>query len=206
MPLAVRARIIDIRADTPKATDRFLVDTNAWYWLFYPRVSQAPSSPSPHQLADYPAYIKKAIANKAALHHYALAFAELAHNIEKAEREIYENQAARKIRPKEFRHDYVNQRRRVIELITDTWADVMSVGILLDMNLSAPFVQSALTLYPSVGLDGYDLFMAEMALQNGITQIITDDGDYATVPGLIIFTANQNVIHAARSAEQLINR
>jgi hypothetical protein len=36
MPLTVRAQVVDIRADTPKGSDRFLVDTNAWYWLFYP--------------------------------------------------------------------------------------------------------------------------------------------------------------------------
>ena len=107
MPLVVRAQIVDIQADTPKDTDRFLVDTNAWYWLFYPRASQTPSAPQSYQLADYPSYLKKALGNRAALHCYALTFSELAHNIEKAEREIYESQAGRKIRPKEFRHDYI---------------------------------------------------------------------------------------------------
>jgi hypothetical protein len=206
MPLVVRGQVIDIRADNPKDTDRFLVDTNAWYWLFYPRVSQAPSSPLSHQLADYPSYIKKALGNKATLHCYALTFAELAHNIEKAEREIYENQAAKKIRPKEFRHDYVNQRRKIIGLITDTWADVMSVSNLLDMELSTTFMQSALSLYPAVGLDGYDLFMAEAAFKTGVVQIITDDADFATVSGLTVFTSNQKVIQAASSANKLISR
>ena len=206
MPLVVRAQIVDIRADTPKDTDRFLVDTNAWYWLFYPRASQTPSVPQSYQLADYPAYIKKALGHSAALHCYALTFSELAHNIEKAEREIYESQTGKKIRPKEFRYDCINQRRKITALITDTWADVMSASTQLDMELDTAFMQSALTLFPSVALDGYDLFIAETALKTGVTQIITDDGDYATVPGLTVFTSNRNTIQAASLANRLITR
>lgn len=63
-----------------------------------------------------------------------------------------------------------------------------------------------LLIYTSVNVDGYDLFMAEMALKNGITQIITDDGDYATVSGLTVFTANQKVIQAASLVNKLISR
>jgi hypothetical protein len=32
----VRAEVIDIRTDAPRATDRFLVDTNVWAWGHYP--------------------------------------------------------------------------------------------------------------------------------------------------------------------------
>lgn len=206
MPLAVRAQVVDIRADAPKDSDHFLVDTNAWYWLFYPRATQAPSAPLSYQLADYPAYLKKALGNGAALHCYALTFSELAHNIEKAEREIYQSQANKKILPKEFRHDYGSQRRKIIALIADAWADVVNVGTVLDMALNANFMQSALTLFPSVGLDGYDLFMAEAALTAGVTQIVTDDGDYTTVPGLTIYTANRKVIQAAQAGGKLLAR
>lgn len=206
MPLTVRAQIVDIGADTPKETDSFLVDTNAWYWLFYPRASQAPSVPQSYQLADYPAYIKKAMANCAVLHCYAITFAELAHNIEKAEREIYASQLGKEIRAKEFRYEYPNLRRKITALITDAWTDVMSVSTLLNMELDMAFMQSALSLFPSVSLDGYDLFMAETALKAGVTQIITDDGDYATVPGLTIFTANFRVIQEANKVGKLIKR
>lgn len=202
MPLVVRAQIVDIQADTPKDTDRFLVDTNAWYWLYYPRASQNLSAFQ----APYPDYISRALKAKATLYCSALSFAELAHNIEKTEREIYANQANRTISTKDFRYDYANQRRKVVTLITETWGDVMSVSTLLDTNLDSAFMHSSLTLFPSAGLDGYDLFMAETALKTGTTQIITDDGDYATVPGLIVFTSNRNTIQAARLAKKLIIR
>lgn len=206
MPLTVRAQVVDIRADTPKDSDRFLVDTNAWYWLFYPRASQAPSVPQLYQLTDYPTYLKKAIQAKSALSCCALNFAELAHNIEKAEREIYADKANKDIGAKPFRHDYPNQRLKVVKQIGDTWSDVRSISTLLDLTLDAAFMQSAMTLFPSVGLDGYDLFMAETALRNGISQIISDDGDFATVPGITLFTANQRVIKDAKVAKKLLVR
>ena len=206
MPLTVRAQVVDIRADTPKDSDRFLVDTNAWYWLFYARASQTPSAPQPHQLIDYPTYLKKAIQAQSVLYCCALNFAELAHNIEKAEREIYADKASKNIGAKPFRHDYPNQRIKVVKLIGDTWSDVRSMSTLLDLTLDSSFMQSATTLFPSVGLDGYDLFMAETALRSGISQIITDDSDFATVPGITLFTANSRVIQDAKAAQRLLVR
>jgi len=206
MPPAVRAQVVDIRTDIPKDTDRFLVDTNAWYWLFYPRASQAPTAPHPYQLADYPGYIQQAIKAESALHCCALNFAELAHNIEKAERDIYSDRAGKEIGAKDFRHNYSNQRRKVVALINDTWADVLSVSTLFGLTLDAIFMSSATSLFPSVCLDGYDLFMAEAALRQNVTQIITDDGDYATVPGITVFTANQRVIEEARAVGRLLVR
>jgi hypothetical protein len=41
---------------------------------------------------------------------------------------------------------------------------------------------------------------------HGVLQIITDNGDFATVPGVQVFTANRNVIQAARTQGQLVSR
>jgi hypothetical protein len=57
-----------------------------------------------------------------------------------------------------------------------------------------------------VGLDGHDLFMVEAMRRSGIKQIVTDDGDYATVPGLAVFTANLRLIQAAQAARRLLTR
>lgn len=206
MTLNVRAQVVDLRADAPRNSDVFLVDTNAWYWLYYPRASLIPGAPQAYQLADYPTYLKTAIGAGSHLHCYSLTFAELAHNIEKAEREVYGNQAGISVTTKAFRHDCVNQRRKVVSMITDVWADILSVSTMLDFDMNAAFMQSVLSLFPSVGLDGYDVFMAEAALKANVTQVITDDGDYATVPGLTVFTANQRVIQAAHGSGKLLTR
>jgi hypothetical protein len=39
-----------------------------------------------------------------------------------------------------------------------------------------------------------------------VTQIITDDGDYVTVPGIKVFTANTSAIAAAGSQGKLLVR
>jgi hypothetical protein len=43
-------------------------------------------------------------------------------------------------------------------------------------------------------------------VDHGVLQLITDDGDFATVPGIQVFTANRNVINAARSQGKLQTR
>ena len=53
---------------------------------------------------------------------------------------------------------------------------------------------------------GIDSLAHEAALKAGVTQVITDDGDYATVPGLTVFTANQRVVQAAHGSGKLLTR
>ncbi len=175
MSPSIRAQIVDIRADTPTTSDRFFVDTNAWYWLSYTRASQTPASPQSYQLTDYPEFLKKALSAKAKLHCCALSFPELAHRIEKAEREIYADQAGRDINPKEFRHKYTRQHNRVVGLIIDTWSDVLAISSQLDITLDSAFMSEALSMFSKVGVDGYDLFMVEGIRRHNITQIVTDD-------------------------------
>jgi hypothetical protein len=55
-------------------------------------------------------------------------------------------------------------------------------------------------------LDGYDLITIEAMHQNGIKHIITDDKDFLTVPGIVVLTANNNAVQAARAAGKLITR
>jgi hypothetical protein len=40
----------------------------------------------------------------------------------------------------------------------------------------------------------------------GVIQLITDDGDFATIPGIQVFTANRNVVTAARAQGKLLKR
>ncbi|MEH2419861.1 MAG: hypothetical protein V7K48_02620 [Nostoc sp.] len=49
---------------------------------------------------------------------------------------------------------------------------------------------AALNRFQTQLLDGYDLLILEAMDKGGVTQIITDDGDYVTVPGIKLFTAN----------------
>jgi hypothetical protein len=107
---AIQAEVIDLRSDRPQSSDSFLVDTNVWYWLTYSRASQSGHPPKSYQLNRYPAYMGKAQSANAKLLHCGLSLAELAHLIEKTEREIFNRASGLSISNKEYRHNYPTQR------------------------------------------------------------------------------------------------
>jgi len=197
----VQADVVDITADTPKAGDVFLVDTNVWYWLTYPNAT----SFIPSQLSEYPGYLNKALGAQSRIHHSGLSLAELAHLIEKTEREIYEK-AVGQIKPKEYRHNLSGERSRVYSEIQAAWGQVTALADPLTITIDALATADALNRFQSEKVDGYDLFFLESMKNHGVVRVITDDGDFATVPGIQVFTANRNVINAARSQGKLLKR
>ena len=198
----VRAAVVDIRQDAPKQGDAFLVDTNVWYWLAY----GASTTTMPHQTRDYPAFIKKAISAKSQLCCCGLSLSELAHLIEGNERAIYNSRFKTDVKAKEFRLNFPTERNKVVAEIQAAWGQVAVMSKPLDITVNADATDRALQRMAAEPLDGYDLFFLEAMSQAGITSIITDDGDYAAVPGIQVFTANHNVIQAAKRQGKLLVR
>lgn len=199
--IIIQADVVDITADTPKAGDVFLVDTNVWYWMTYPHATAF----IPNQLSDYPTYLNNALGAGSKVYHSGLTLAELAHIIEKTEREIYEQTVA-SIKPKEYRHNLSGQRTRVVTEIQAAWGQVTSLAEPLTVTINAPTANAALNRLQTAKVDGYDLFILESMKNHGVVQVITDDGDFATVHGIQVFTANRNVIMAAKVQGRLISR
>ena len=198
---AVQANVIDITVDAPKAGDVFLVDTNVWYWMTYPNAT----SFVPAQLSVYPGYLNKALDVSSKIHHSGLSLAELAHLIEKTEREIYERTTS-VIKTKVYRHNLVAERSRVVLEIQAAWGQVTNLAHPLTVTIDEPTTSSALARCMSEKVDGYDLFILESMKNHGVVQVITDDGDFVTVPGIQVFTGNRNVINAARTQGKLLTR
>lgn len=196
----IQADIVDINADVPKADDIFFVDTNVWYCMTYIKASQGNSLS--YQIREYPPYVSKCKKIKADLYWCGLSMAELAHNIEKTERELYNDE----IKPKIFRHNCAEKRQDVFNEIQASWSMVKSIGTPIDISITMENTEIALEYLDNAKIDGYDSFFLEAASQRGIKNIITDDGDFATVQGLRIFTANKNLINKAREQGKLISR
>lgn len=205
MPLAIRASVVDITTDTPKSTDKLLVDTNIWLWLYYPALTLTNGGAMKQQAIIYPKYFSDGQAQKTTFYSTGLVYAELAHIIERTQRTIYEK-LSNQLDPKVYRHDYFRERLKITKLISEAWQDITAYSQLLDINLNNLFMQNSTSLFTRVGVDGYDVFTAQLAKQSNVTGILTDDGDFATVPGLTIFTANKNVINLAAQAKKLITR
>jgi len=202
----VSAEVIDITHDKPKMQDTFLIDTNVWYWLTYSRASQGERPPQQYQIEQYPNYALAALDADARLFQSGLSLAELAHVIEKNEREIYEKSKKTFIKPKEYRHNCSIERAGVVKEIQAVWQQVVTLSESLDMTVNSLTTDAALNRFQTALLDGYDVFMAEAMQNHGIVQIITDDGDFATVNGIQLFTANRQLIQAARSQGRLKKR
>ncbi len=201
----IEAEIVDITTDNPSVNDQFLVDTNVWYWFTYNKSGLAFNSSFNYQVKDYPAYLKKALRQKAELFRTNLSLAEIAHLIETSEREIFVK-SGNNVKPKEYRHNYDAERSKVVNQIKAVWFQIKSIAQPIDLTLNDAFTDSALARMQTQRLDGYDLFMLESLTKLGITNIITDDGDYVTVPSIRVFTANRNVINTARLQAKLITR
>jgi len=202
----VQAEVVDIQSDTPKQDDIFLVDTNVWYWLTYTKAS---TSAQAYQITTYPAYIARALSAQGLLLYCGLSLAELAHNIEKTEREIFCATITAQITAKEskkYRHNYPDQRAKVVAEVQTAWSTVISMAVSTDITVDEITTNASLDRFQTQLLDGYDLLILEAMDKAGTVRVITDDGDYATVPGIQVFTANYNVITAARNQGKLLTR
>lgn len=195
----VQAEVVDIRSDAPKNDDIFLVDTNAWYWYTY---TNASISSRPYQITEYPSYIAKAISANSLLLYCGLSLAELAHNIEQTEREIFSST----LKAKEYRHNFSTERAKVVAEVQSAWSQVTSTAICTDILVTEETTNAALTRFQTQLLDGYDLLILQAIDKAGVIQIITDDGDYVTVPGIKVFTANRGAIASAKNQGKLLLR
>jgi len=199
MPINVQAEVVNIRFDTPKPDDAFLVDSNVWYWLTYPRASV---SAQPYQIKDYPSYISKSLSAKSLLSYSGLSLAELAHLIEKAEQKFFDPS----IFLKEYRRNYPAERANVAAEVQSVWSQVKAIAVPINLTIDESTTDAVLTRFQNQLLDGYDLFILETMKKEGIENVITDDGDYITVSGIRVFTSNRNAITAASNQGKLLVR
>lgn len=205
----VRADVVDIRNDSPKPSDAFLVDTNVWYWMTYTRASQGRRPPTSSQAGEYPSYLNKALSVKASLRICLLTLPELANLIERTELDVHSRTfGLDKSKLKEFRHNYSKERKQVVTEIRTAWAQIKSLATPIDMMVNEPFADAALGMCGTYPVNGYDLFILEALKRSGLgtLQIITDDGDFVTVPGIVVFTSNRTAIQDAQAQGKLIGR
>jgi hypothetical protein len=198
----VRAAVIAVRSDRPRATDRFFVDSNVWAWDFY-FGSFTPSGVRILQQPEYAAYLRLTRAAGATRCHAGLSLAELASLIEANELEAnLIGVGPRTV--KEYRHNVPSERSRVVREIQRAWARVEADSELLPLFIDAPTIASARSRLSSELLDGYDLFLREAMAAASVTQILSDDGDFSSAPGVELFTANPRVLAAATSQGRLL--
>jgi hypothetical protein len=209
--LNIQAQVIDIRNDTPKQSDIFLVDTNVWFWQTY---VNATFKAKYYQTTNYPRYLAQALVNDSTLSYSALTLAELASIIERTEREIFNDKNGFTVQngllktAKEYRHNYPLERRKVVAEVQAAWDQVEVIAISADLLINDDIARAALARFQTQAVDGYDLLILEAISRAGTgqVQVITDDMDYATVPHIQVFTSNGRVIQEATIQGKLLRR
>ena len=191
------AKIINLKSHDPVKGEKIFVDTNVWYWFTYVSSKQMAvvEKPIPYQMNDYPDFIERALNNGAELYHCPLTLAELANNIEHAEFTYYKTYIDNNVRKKEFRK--LNpERKTVVSEIEVAWSTICSISSLLNTELSAKTTTGAISLLASTTLDTYDCFYSQLMRDNSIDIIITDDGDFKSLPATCVYTSNRNMLRS----------
>ena len=129
-----------------------------------------------------------------------------ADRIEVTEREIFEKETGVNIGTKEFRHHQAHRRTHLSAELQTAWEQVKALADPLDLTLDDSVIDAALARFNNQMLDGYDLLHLEAASKEGLNQILTDDIDSCTVPGITVFTANNTAISNARDQRKLRRR
>ncbi|HDV8181091.1 MULTISPECIES: PIN domain-containing protein [Enterobacteriaceae] len=198
----INATIYDISRDTPRDEDIFMVDTNVWFWLTYTKGIP----PKRQYLNIYPTYIGNCLAAGSTLHHSGLTLSELSHLIEKTEREIFQLTLGNMVSAKEYRHNYPAERQNAVSEIEVSWQQVESFASQIELNVCKEVTDSCISSIKALGLDGYDLMIVDSMKNHNITNIITDDIDYCTIPGINVYTANRNLLQLASQQSKIKTR
>jgi hypothetical protein len=202
--IKIRAQILDIRTLDPRADYRFVVDTNAWYWMTYNRASYVDNKPKANQLQQYLHFIKKSLEVGCTILRCEMALAELSHIIERTEREILSKYLGSEVKSKDYRHNII-ERKKVVKAIKSAWSQVQSMSESTATTVDKTFADAALLALESCELDGYDSFYTQTMSAMKTKCILTDDMDFATVEGLVVLTSNNALIRSATDAGKLGN-
>ena len=191
------ALIRNLNNYSPQKGERYFVDTNVWYWFTYvsSKDMKVVDVPRHYQMTDYSAFIEKALNNGSQLYHCALSLAELSSIIENSELKLYIS--TKNIRPisKKFYRTIPIERKGVVNEIDIAWKTICSLSTCADITLTEQTASTTQSILAKTTLDPYDSFYVQLMDIHNITNIITDDGDFSSIDGRAIYTANRKLVN-----------
>jgi len=75
-----------------------------------------------------------------------------------------------------------------------TWNEIAGFATVLAIDLPTTFAPELLGQLASTTLDTYDYAFIDQARRAEISTIVSDGGDFKSATGIVIFTANANVL------------
>lgn len=213
----VKASVYDIRKGTP-LPDALFCDTNILYWVFYPSFGTLQlaggATPSVNQAKEYPKWIKWVMKSGKNLCVCNGTIAEIVKTMEYAELETLwvtdpshsSNDRFDARRFKSARYQYLNMLESVRKRICTHLASLRKhVRVMADPRSPETAVDTYLVDWSVCAGDFPDSVAVSIAKQHGIPQIVTDDQDFLTMEGVIVYTANVQAIADATRAGKMLN-
>lgn len=194
MAEVVNIRTLNLNELAPELT--FAVDTNILLFRYYNRLSRVITPTSAYQLEYYPTFIDLLFENQYELCTTVINLAEYCSVIERKEFEIYRRARGNShIFFKTFRNNhrqreaYQRRVRNGLEAITHDMTSVFQITQTQEGILN--FSQAI----SSMKCDVSDFTFIEYLKSIGVTHIISDDGDLATIDGITLYTANLQALN-----------
>ena len=94
----------------------------------------------------------------------------------------------------------------MISEVQAAWVQIKTLAQSMEVLVDESTTDTSLHRLQTQKVDGYDFFILEAMAKHNVIQLITDDGDFATIPGIQVFTANRTVLRLARTCGKLAVR
>ena len=185
--------IIDIKTiGNTFSNTEFFIDTNVLYWYSYSKYELF-NDPVKRQAQPYLDFLESLIENDNLIFTSIYNLSELLHIIEKHEFEIFqETNTGKRLNIKDFRK--ITSREGVkSELLTalENTKDLCSI-------MEYPFYLSDLEEFINTSdthrCDNYDYIIIKNCIEQGKLNVISDDSDFVSMPGINLYTANRKAL------------
>jgi len=182
------AHCVSVETERPARSDRFLLDTNVILFVAYQVLS---GDLVRAKRNAYSGFLDRCRTAGSELYVCGLSFSEVAGTAERFRWKEYggadvcEQKAFRKIAP---------QRSLVLADLQQVWDDITKVASVVSATNDKQAVERVATVFGTASIDGYDGFLIDVAQQEKIPNIVTDDGDFALASNLVVFTANRSLL------------
>ena len=180
---------IDVFKDINES-EVFAVDTNVLYWMH----SSFDVNARKYQTETYPQFISDLISNGNKLVTTIYNCMELLHLIEKRQLDLYNLNNSSEVRLKKFRNDK-NERIGVKEECDVVFEQVKDLYDIKKFIIEIEFLDEFIGQFENHKCDNFDYNTLKYYYSENIKNIITDDQDFISFPGINIYTANKTIIN-----------
>jgi hypothetical protein len=169
----------------------FAIDTNALYWIHYSQISSPHLAIDARQLNDYPNFVEDLLNNGNKLITTCLNVTELVSIVENTQLRIYNKSSGIKLKKKDYRAIQSERQKYQREVSTILGQLKGAYGNQLEV---VPITQQDIEEYAKkIGFNKCDIFdfiIIEFLKGRGITNFISDDGDFHSIDGIDLYTSN----------------